>query len=129
MRRLLSPLLVVALFAVSACDNSIVAPVTVEGTAFASALNVNLSASTKMSNGLYFRDVTVGTGTAAAATNAISVYYVGYLANGNVFDSKSVGSAAFKFTLGAGTVIPGWDQGIVGMMSWRRPPGFIPTIP
>ena len=126
MRRLLSPLLVVALFAVSACDNSIVAPVTVEGTAFASALNVNLSASTKMTNGLYFRDVTVGTGTAAAATNAISVYYVGYLANGNVFDSKSVGTAAFKFTLGAGAVIPGWDQGIVGMKVGGRRQLIIP---
>ena len=126
MRRLLSPVLAVALFALSACDDSVVAPVTVEGTAFASSLNVNLAASTKLTNGLYYRDITVGTGTAAAATNAISVYYVGSLANGNVFDSKSVGTAALNFTLGAGAVIPGWDQGLVGLKVGGRRQLIIP---
>ena len=132
MRRLFSPLLAIAVVAVcalvplAACDNSVVAPVTVEATAFATALNVNLAASTKTSNGLYYRDVTVGTGVAAIATNEISVYYVGYLANGNVFDSKLSPTAAFKFTLGAGKVIAGWDQGIVGMKVGGRRQLIIP---
>jgi len=129
MRRLLSPLLALSVFALvplAACDNSIVAPVTVEATAFAAGLNVNLAASVKTSNGLYYRDITVGTGTAAIATNAVSVYYIGWLANGNVFDQTSSPTAAFKFTLGAGKVIQGWDQGIVGMKVGGRRQLIIP---
>jgi len=40
--------------------------------------------------------------------------YTGKLTNGKVFDS-SVGKQPFKFTLGGGQVIKGWDEGIVGM--------------
>ena len=40
--------------------------------------------------------------------------YKGTLTNGQVFD-QSYGKAPFDFKLGAGNVIPGWDQGIVGM--------------
>ncbi|RKO91036.1 hypothetical protein BDK51DRAFT_21698, partial [Blyttiomyces helicus] len=44
----------------------------------------------------------------------ISVRYIGKLTNGKVFDSNTKGQP-FKFILGKGEVIRGWDQGIVGM--------------
>ena len=44
----------------------------------------------------------------------IGVYYVGRLQQGKVFDQCSKGQP-FKFRLGGGDVIKGWDMGIVGM--------------
>lgn len=44
------------------------------------------------------------------------VSYVGTLENGTMFDaSKNHGDGTFSFTLGAGQVIKGWDQGVLGM--------------
>lgn len=61
-------------------------------------------------------DEVVGTGATAQAGDKVTVNYVGSLTNGTVFDaSANHGSAGFTFTLGAGQVIAGWDQGIVGM--------------
>lgn len=90
----------------------------IEQTTFASALNVNLAASTKTSTGLYFRDLTVGTDTAAVRANSlVSTYYSGYLANGTKFGELLSPSTPFSFTVGAtpSQVIKGWDEGLVGM--------------
>ncbi|MFM2089144.1 MAG: hypothetical protein RLZZ237_4013 [Pseudomonadota bacterium] len=66
-------------------------------------------------------DLTVGTGATAAAGNNLIVSYTGWLYNsaqpdgkGKQFDASTAG-AGFSFVLGRGTVIPGWDQGLVGM--------------
>jgi FKBP-type peptidyl-prolyl cis-trans isomerase FkpA len=66
-------------------------------------------------------DLREGTGTAAADGNVLTVNYTGWLYNrsqpdqkGAQFDS-SVGGTPFSFTLGAGQVISGWDQGLLGM--------------
>jgi FKBP-type peptidyl-prolyl cis-trans isomerase FkpA len=59
-------------------------------------------------------DLVVGTGDVAKAGDKLTVNYTGKLENGTVFDT-SVGKQPFVFTLGTGMVIPGWDQGIVGM--------------
>ena len=65
---------------------------------------------------LEVKDETVGTGAAAKAGDTVTVNYVGALTNGTVFDaSANHGTSGFTFTLGAGQVIQGWDQGIVGM--------------
>lgn len=52
----------------------------------------------------------------AAAQNGdkVKVHYTGKLDDGSVFDS-SEGGAPLEFTLGQGQVIPGFDQGVVGM--------------
>jgi FK506-binding protein 2 len=44
----------------------------------------------------------------------LSMHYTGTLTNGKQFDS-SIGRGPFEFELGAGRVIRGWDQGLVGM--------------
>ncbi|QJR38162.1 FKBP-type peptidyl-prolyl cis-trans isomerase [Gemmatimonas groenlandica] len=69
---------------------------------------------TKKNDNLYVQDLVVGTGAEAIAGRVIRVTYTGWLVNGSRFDTN-VGGAAFIFTLGAQQVIPGWDQGVVGM--------------
>lgn len=64
---------------------------------------------------LMLKDVEVGTGAEAVPGKMISVHYTGTLTNGTVFDSSLRRNMPFEFTLGAGQVIAGWDQGIVGM--------------
>jgi FKBP-type peptidyl-prolyl cis-trans isomerase len=63
---------------------------------------------------LQIEDLQVGTGEAAKTGDVVEVHYTGRLTNGKEFDS-SVGKEPFTFKLGAGRVIKGWEQGVVGM--------------
>jgi FKBP-type peptidyl-prolyl cis-trans isomerase len=109
-------LLVAAILAAASCTpEAPLAPATpIEKETFAAALGINLSAMTKTNSGLYYQDAPAGNGTAAAANNDITVHYTGYFPSGTSFDS-SIGRSPFKFTLGTGSVIKGWDEGLVGM--------------
>lgn len=60
-------------------------------------------------------DTVVGTGAEAVPGAAVTVHYVGMFENGQVFDASAPRGQAFTFILGAGQVIQGWDQGVVGM--------------
>jgi peptidylprolyl isomerase len=113
----------------AACSDTSTEPlpaVPIEQTVFASSLGVNLAESTKLSSGMYYRDITVGTGATLATGQAVTVHYVGAFANGQVFDSNQAPTAPYPFTLGAGRVIPGWDQGLVGMKVGGRRQLIIP---
>jgi FKBP-type peptidyl-prolyl cis-trans isomerase len=68
-----------------------------------------------MSDELLIEDLKLGTGAEAKAGNQVSVHYVGTLTNGTKFDSSRDRGKHFEFKLGAGQVIKGWDQGVVGM--------------
>lgn len=63
---------------------------------------------------LDIKDTVVGSGRAAQAKDIVTVEYTGTLSDGKEFDS-SKGRAPFIFTLGQGQVIPGWEQGLIGM--------------
>jgi FKBP-type peptidyl-prolyl cis-trans isomerase len=63
---------------------------------------------------LLVQDERIGTGAVASAGDLVSVNYIGRLQNGTVFDS-SAGKDPYEFVIGAGEVIPGWEQGIQGM--------------
>jgi peptidyl-prolyl cis-trans isomerase A (cyclophilin A) len=65
--------------------------------------------------GLGIEDVVVGTGAEATKGDAVRVHYVGTLTSGKEFDSSRKHGEPFGFQLGAGEVIPGWDQGVLGM--------------
>jgi FKBP-type peptidyl-prolyl cis-trans isomerase len=66
-------------------------------------------------------DLTPGTGTAAASGMSLTVDYTGWTFDSSQPDRKglmfdtTIGKTPFTFTLGAGQVIKGWDQGLVGM--------------
>jgi len=86
-------------------------------------------------------DLVEGTGAEAKAGQTVSVHYVGTLTDGRKFDSSRDRGTPFKFPLGAGRVIQGWDRGVAGMkIGGKRkltiPPelaygarGFPPVIP
>lgn len=61
-------------------------------------------------------DEMVGTGEAAKSDDQVTVHYTGWLTDGTKFDSSRDRNQPFGFTLGAGRVIAGWDQGVAGMM-------------
>jgi len=67
-------------------------------------------------------DINAGTGPAIAAGQTAVVQYTGWLyeasaadAKGKQFDSSRTGGQPFRFVLGGGQVIKGWDSGVVGM--------------
>lgn len=65
---------------------------------------------------MVIEDIKVGTGDAVVATgNTVVVHYTGRLQSGEEFDSSRPRGEAFTFTVGEGRVIPGWEQGLLGM--------------
>lgn len=60
-------------------------------------------------------DSVVGVGEVAVTGNRVVVHYTGRFSDGTIFDSSLTRGEPFQFILGAGQVIQGWDQGIVGM--------------
>ncbi|KAK1278641.1 hypothetical protein QJS04_geneDACA021335 [Acorus gramineus] len=65
-------------------------------------------------SGLEFCDRVVGTGPEATKGQLIKAHYVGRLEDGKVFDSSYNRGKPLTFRVGAGEVIKGWDQGILG---------------
>ncbi|GMH19707.1 hypothetical protein Nepgr_021548 [Nepenthes gracilis] len=67
-------------------------------------------------NGLVIEEIEMGKpdGKRASAGKKVSVHYIGKLTNDQIFDSN-IGRAPFKFRLGVGAVIKGWDVGVEGM--------------
>jgi FKBP-type peptidyl-prolyl cis-trans isomerase len=66
-------------------------------------------------DGLKIVDLKQGTGAAVKANQCLSVQYTGWLDNGTKFDSSRDRVGGFRFVVGQGQVIPGWDEGLVGM--------------
>ena len=65
---------------------------------------------------LELEDITVGDGDEAVAGKVVEVHYVGVSwKNGRQFDASWDRGDTFKFTLGKGQVIQGWDEGVQGM--------------
>jgi FKBP-type peptidyl-prolyl cis-trans isomerase len=83
----------------------------------------------KLNGGLEYVDIKTGTGAAAKKGSKISVEYTGWIASTcKKFDSSyDHKGQSFSVTLGAGQVIPGFDQGLVGMKAGGTRRLFIPA--
>lgn len=80
------------------------------------------------SDQLQVSDIAVGAGATAEAGDMVTVNYVGALTDGTIFDaSANHGSTGFTFSLGAGEVIRGWDQGVLGMKEGGKRKLVIPA--
>lgn len=66
-------------------------------------------------SGVIINDITVGQGVEAKSGDLISAHYVLSLSDGTVIQNSKDFGEPFKFVLGAGEVIPGWEQGFAGM--------------
>jgi FKBP-type peptidyl-prolyl cis-trans isomerase FkpA len=66
-------------------------------------------------SGLKYLDLQTGSGAVARPGQQAEVHYTGWLTTGEKFDSSVDRREPFAFTLGAGQVIKGWDEGVAGM--------------
>ncbi len=88
---------------------------------FAPSLGVDLGAMTKTPDGLYYRDVSFGTGALVVKDTLVTVTYTAYLTDGTIFDSGT--SSEFEMT----SLIPGVREGIVGMRVGGRRQLVVPS--
>lgn len=74
---------------------------------------------TTTASGLQYEDFVVGSGDVASKGQSVTVHYTGWLyqdgKQGAKFDSSKDRRDPFVFSLGAGMVIRGWDEGVAGM--------------
>jgi FKBP-type peptidyl-prolyl cis-trans isomerase FkpA len=77
--------------------------------------NTSQATPTRHADGLEWTDVKLGSGTAATAGKMLTVQYTLWLGDGTRIDSSADHGNQFKFTLGKGEVIKGFDEGVVGM--------------
>lgn len=138
LRPLLLALLTAAGLLTTAClkdDSTSSAPVTAVTPAVDEAIiqkyvaAKSLTGAQRQPSGLYFVPVTTNTAAAQAkAGNTVSVLYTGQLLDGTVFDASSRnGNTPYTFLLGAGKVIPGWDEGIALMHKGDKATLLIPS--
>jgi FKBP-type peptidyl-prolyl cis-trans isomerase len=73
-----------------------------------------LAASPATVNDLIIQDEVGGSGPGAQTGDIVTVDYTGKFEDGTVFET-SIGKRPIQFVLGSGQVIPGWDQGLIGM--------------
>ena len=78
-------------------------------------------------SGLQYIEVQPGTGDEATAGQTVAVHYTGWSTDGKKFDSSRDRGQPFKFGLGAGQVIKGWDEGVAGMKVGGRRRLIIPS--
>jgi peptidylprolyl isomerase len=67
------------------------------------------------SSGLKYEDAEVGQGGSPTKGKQVTVHYTGTLENGKKFDSSRDRGQPFKFVIGVGQVIKGWDEGVSSM--------------
>ena len=110
-----------ALVAIAAVSIAALSACTKKSAETTSATTENTAASTattdaaKAEADLKIENLKEGTGAQAVNGKQVSVHYTGTLTDGKKFDSSLDRGQPFKFVLGAGQVIRGWDLGVAGM--------------
>jgi peptidylprolyl isomerase len=96
------------------------------GVAIGPPTKVEESKYTTTPSGLKYYDLKVGDGPSPSKGQQVSVQYSGWLTDGKLFDSSYKRGEPFSFTLGAGQVIPGWDEGVATMKAGGKRQLVIP---
>jgi len=78
-------------------------------------------------SGLKYVELAIGAGAAAEKGQTVVVHYTGWLEDGTKFDSSLDRNTPFDFSLGAGQVIQGWDEGVAGMQAGGKRKLTIPS--
>ena len=81
----------------------------------------------KTASGLSYTDLVKGSGGAPVSGKSVTVHYTGWLEDGKKFDSSVDRGQPFVFRIGAGEVIPGWDEGVMSMRVGGKRKLFIPA--
>ncbi|CAN5767425.1 hypothetical protein BH23GEM9_BH23GEM9_21870 [soil metagenome] len=94
-----------------------VAAVDMRNVAFATELGVDLDQMTESPEGVYYRDVREGTGSAIATGRTVNVEYKAWLPDGTLFDERpnQEGFGLSEFIVGVSPPVPGLDPGMAGM--------------
>ncbi|HEU4996234.1 MAG TPA: FKBP-type peptidyl-prolyl cis-trans isomerase [Gemmatimonadaceae bacterium] len=114
-----------ATLAVAACNADITGlepPSDPATETFAASLNINLSQMTRTSSGLFYEDVTVGSGKEVTdSVSTVNVTYAGFLKDGKLFDSGT------NTVLTPALLIAGFREGLKGMKEGGRRKLVIPS--
>ena len=110
-RRVLVPIVLLA----AACKSAGSGGASSASVGFSAELGVDTTTMTRAPAGFWYADVVTGQGEEAQPGRTARVHYTGWLPNGKKFDSSRDRGEPFAFTLGAGQVISGWDEGVKGM--------------
>ncbi len=81
----------------------------------------------KTASGLYFLKTTTTEEAQVVPGNLVKVHYKGMLTSGKVFDESYSRKEPIQFPLGAGNVIPGWDEGIALLRKGEKAVLIIPS--
>jgi peptidylprolyl isomerase len=115
-------LLLVAAISIPACSQKEVTTVPEKA-----AEQPQVTGAVKTASGLSYTDIVKGTGAAPTSGKNVTVHYTGWLENGTKFDSSVDRGQPFVFRIGAGEVIPGWDEGVMSMRVGGKRKLIIPS--
>jgi peptidylprolyl isomerase len=115
-------LLLVAAISIPACSQKEVTTVPEKA-----AEQQQVTGAVKTPSGLSYTDIVKGRGAAPTSGKNVTVHYTGWLENGTKFDSSVDRGQPFVFRIGAGEVIPGWDEGVMSMRVGGKRKLIIPS--
>lgn len=77
--------------------------------------NVTENQERETPTGLRYKDELTGDGAMPEKGKTVTVHYTGYFEDGKIFDSSVKRGEPFRFVIGVGQVIKGWDEGVMTM--------------